>query len=163
MPTCSFCDASVPATATRCPSCGAEQPERGPIASPALEDELCALIQQGAAIPAIKRYREVTGAGLAEAKRAVDALIESGSFSSTSNSSRGATQNLESDVLSVLSREGKIAAIKLYRDRTKVPLNEAKAAVEEIAARHGIAAKGGGCAGMVFMAVLAISAAVSLL
>ena len=38
------------------------------------DDELRALIESGQKIEAIKRYREMTGAGLAEAKEAVEAI-----------------------------------------------------------------------------------------
>ncbi|MDC0770487.1 ribosomal protein L7/L12 [Streptomyces sp. HD] len=37
-------------------------------------DEVVALVRQGKQIPAIKLYREITGAGLKEAKEAVDRL-----------------------------------------------------------------------------------------
>ncbi|NUP21203.1 MAG: hypothetical protein HOZ81_35085 [Streptomyces sp.] len=37
-------------------------------------DEVVELVRQGKPLPAIKRYREITGAGLAEAKEAVDRL-----------------------------------------------------------------------------------------
>ncbi|MFJ4314806.1 hypothetical protein ACIP46_05935 [Streptomyces lavendulae] len=47
---------------------GIEEPE------PAGMDEVRTLARDGRDVSAIKRYREITGAGLAEAKRAVDAL-----------------------------------------------------------------------------------------
>ncbi|MFF3894565.1 ribosomal protein L7/L12 [Streptomyces sp. NPDC001812] len=37
-------------------------------------DEIVALVREGKRIQAVKAYREVTGAGLAEAKEAVDRL-----------------------------------------------------------------------------------------
>jgi ribosomal protein L7/L12 len=37
-------------------------------------DEVLALLVDGKKIPAIKRYRELTGAGLREAKEAVDEI-----------------------------------------------------------------------------------------
>ncbi|MFH1269280.1 MAG: zinc ribbon domain-containing protein [Planctomycetota bacterium] len=54
-------------------------------------------------------------------------------------------------------REGrKIQAIKVYREKTAVSLQEAKEAVEAIAAKHGITAgQGAGCAGVVLLAVVA--------
>ena len=42
--------------------------------SPASDPELQRLVRDGKTIQAIKRYRELTGAGLAEAKDAVEAL-----------------------------------------------------------------------------------------
>ncbi|MFJ3882966.1 hypothetical protein ACIPW5_36645 [Streptomyces sp. NPDC090077] len=47
---------------------GIEEPE------PAGMDEVRALVREGRTVSAIKVYRQITGAGLAEAKRAVDAL-----------------------------------------------------------------------------------------
>ena len=41
---------------------------------PAGMDEVLALLADGRKIPAIKRYRELTGAGLREAKEAVDEI-----------------------------------------------------------------------------------------
>jgi hypothetical protein len=54
---------------------------------------------------------------------------------------------IEQQVLSLLRGGQKIAAIKLYRDKTGVGLAEAKGAVESLAAVHGIAAPKNGCAG----------------
>ena len=45
-----------------------------PESVPAGMDEVLALLEAGEKIPAIKRYREVTGAGLREAKDAVDEI-----------------------------------------------------------------------------------------
>ncbi|MEU6866333.1 hypothetical protein ABZ924_24260 [Streptomyces sp. NPDC046876] len=49
---------------------GVEEPE------PAGLDEVRALLRAGRTIEAIKAYRGLTGAGLAEAKQAVDALAQ---------------------------------------------------------------------------------------
>lgn len=49
--------------------------ERSPVAPAQISPQLAAQIQQGRKIEAIKLYREETGAGLAEAKEAVEALI----------------------------------------------------------------------------------------
>jgi ribosomal protein L7/L12 len=45
-----------------------------PSASAGVDPEVVALASQGKKIEAIKRYRELTGVGLAEAKDAVDRL-----------------------------------------------------------------------------------------
>lgn len=42
---------------------------------PGITPEIRALVTQGKVIPAIKAYREETGAGLREAKEAIDAFI----------------------------------------------------------------------------------------
>lgn len=47
---------------------GIEEPE------PAGLDDVRGLMGEGRTVSAVKRYREITGAGLAEAKRAVEAL-----------------------------------------------------------------------------------------
>ena len=48
--------------------------EMTPGASAGVDPEVVALAQSGKKIEAIKRYRELTGVGLAEAKEAVDRL-----------------------------------------------------------------------------------------
>ena len=60
----------------------------------------------------------------------------------------------EQELLDLLRQGRKIEAIKRYREATGVGLKEAKDAVEALAARHGIAAKGSGCAGVVLIAVV---------
>ncbi|MEV7724457.1 hypothetical protein AB0P15_06945 [Streptomyces sp. NPDC087917] len=47
---------------------GIEEPE------PAGMDEVRALVRDGRTVAAVKRYRQITGASLVEAKRAVDSL-----------------------------------------------------------------------------------------
>ncbi len=79
--------------------------------------------------------------------------MSGGSLVATSTTSTYDVTNLEANVLNALSRDGKIAAIKFYRERTKVGLKEAKEAVEGIATRHGVAAKGSGCAGVLLLFV----------
>lgn len=164
MPTCTFCDAEVPVTASRCPSCGAEQPRREvEEGAQSLEDDLRALLQRGDKIGAIKRYREATGVGLAEATHAVEAFRSGGAIDARTSTPSSDEKGFETEVLNALSRDGKIAAIKIYRERTKVGLKEAKEAVEGLAARHGVAAKGSGCAGMVLLFVFAVAAVVTLI
>ena len=91
-------------------------------------------------IAAIKLYRETTGAGLKEAKDAVEAL-ESGQPRPAAEVADG----LEHDVLVLLRAGQKIAAIKLYRDKTGAGLAESKKAVEAIASRNGIQSANSGC------------------
>ena len=60
------------------------------------------------------------------------------------------------ELLALLGRGQKIAAIKLYRQKTGLGLAEAKAAVERLAAQHGVAAaQGSGCGGTA-LALIAI-------
>jgi ribosomal protein L7/L12 len=102
---------------------------------------------EGRKIEAIKLYREVTGAGLKEAKEAVEALDRRGGLPSVDD------PEFEPGLLSLLRQGLKIDAIKLYRERTGAGLKEAKEAVEALASRHGIAPKGPGCAGVVALAL----------
>jgi kynurenine formamidase/ribosomal protein L7/L12 len=90
--------------------------------------ELLALLAEGRKIEAIKRYREVTGAGLAVAKETVEAL-ERGEPLPTKEPVDSAFGN---EIVLLLQGGKKIGAIKLYRERTGVGLKEAKDAVEAL-------------------------------
>ncbi len=59
----------------------------------------------------------------------------------------------EAQLLAELQAGRKISAIKLYREKTREGLKEAKDAVEELAAKHGITSQGGGCAGVLLLTV----------
>jgi len=110
-------------------------------------------LRQGRKIDAIKLYREYTGAGLAEAKAAVEEL------ESRSPSAPGAPVNSAEPlpgVKAAVLRGEKIAAIMLYREQSGAGLREAKVAVEKIEAelrakspdKFTAAASGKGCLGM---------------
>jgi ribosomal protein L7/L12 len=85
-------------------------------------------LAEGRKIEAIKRYREVTGAGLAAAKETVEAL-ERGEPLPTKEPVDSAFEN---EIVLLLQGGKKIGAIKLYRERTGVGLKEAKDAVEAL-------------------------------
>lgn len=114
--------------------------------SAAQQAELLALLQQNDKIGAIKRYREfVPSAGLAEAKAAVEWLA--GGPSAVSNAVESTAPPMpfspaqEQELLALLQRRQKIAAIKRYRElRPGTELMDARKAVEALAARHGIQA-----------------------
>ncbi len=81
MPKCDFCGRSYPATAEACPGCGDKNVnvERAPAADPDaevtdFEARILAELQSSGKISAIKLYRAETGAGLKDAKDAVEAL-----------------------------------------------------------------------------------------
>ncbi|MGA2067554.1 MAG: ribosomal protein L7/L12 [Thermoguttaceae bacterium] len=76
----------------------------------------------------------------------------------TSESGTPEPDSLEGQVLSLMKAGQKIAAIKLHRQETGSGLKEAKDAVEALAAKHGIIARGAGCAGMVLLVLLAFVA-----
>ena len=87
------------------------------------------LLRQGQKIEAIRLYRECTGAGLAEAKVAVDAIEAKLQPGPSTLPKHG--ENL-ADVEEALFRGKKILAIKRYRQCTDAGLAEAKMAVERI-------------------------------
>jgi len=118
-----------------------------------LEAEIRSLLADGRKIEAVKLYREQTGAGLAEAKEAVEALER--------DEARGAEgpadSDLEPEIVSLLEQGRKIEAVKLYREKTGVDLKEAKDAVEAIAAEHHIPGPSG-CLGMVLLVLATLLA-----
>ncbi len=99
------------------------QPTLGADASPEQ------LLRAGRKIEAIKRYRELTGAGLKEAKDAVEAL-ESGRSATLPPKSSVLRQVNDSEIEAQIRSGHLIDAIKLYREKTGVGLKEAKDAVE---------------------------------
>lgn len=156
MPQCTRCHKTVAPNAERCPHCGAwlSQLDDTPEPSPdSLEDLIRSLLSQGQIIPAIKLYRERTGVvGLAEAKAAVERIGRGESFTdqeAVGADSQVAADALEEQILELLVAGKKIAAIKLYRERTGSGLKDSKDAVEALAARHGIVAPArSGCVGV---------------
>jgi ribosomal protein L7/L12 len=119
----------------------------------ATEDEIRQLLASGNKIAAIKRYREATGAGLAEAKVAVESLEAGGSFSE-----RGRSDNsdLTDQIVDLPGRGEKIEAVKLYREQTGGGLKEAKEAVGRIGEQNGIqSSSGSGCLGIVLLGIVA--------
>jgi len=125
---CMFCDRMNPPGATRCLDCGAELPAATDTAPQPVDDQLMDLIRSGKKIEAIKEYRERTGAGLKEAKDAVEALERGGSIVTRSANERATDQ----EIVDLLQSGEKIGAIKLYRERTGAGLKEAKDAVESL-------------------------------
>lgn len=100
-------------------------------------------MRAGNKIEAVKLYREYTGAGLADAKEAVE-MIEEGlsleavhsRFSPASSTSSPIPATLQPEranwIKEALFKGNKIEAIKLYRDGTNLGLKESKEAVEKI-------------------------------
>jgi kynurenine formamidase/ribosomal protein L7/L12 len=115
------------------------------------EDELRALMAAGRKIDAIKQYRAATGAGLTDAKNAVEALERAGS-----PPSRESTDSpFESEILSLLEQGRKIGAIKLYREKTGVGLKEAKDFIDALAEDQHIGARSkSGCLGVVLLLIV---------
>jgi ribosomal protein L7/L12 len=119
--------------------------------SKALVSEIVSLTSQGRLIDAIKLYRERTGAGLAEAKQAVEKMQQV--FEEQPGISQDQPETAsDAELVDLLRQREKVQAIRLYRQRTGCDLREAKEAVERLAAEHGIEAQGVGCLGVLFIA-----------
>jgi ribosomal protein L7/L12 len=109
-------------------------------------EEIASLLRAGKKINAIKAYREITGASLAEAKDAVErldmALRMYGTMVVADALMEVAQQGMpmDMDVQSILltemaflvSKGQYIQAIKLYRERTGMGLSDAKMVVDRI-------------------------------
>jgi ribosomal protein L7/L12 len=116
-----------------------------------LEQQVRLLLDQGQKIEAVKVYKDQTGASLAEAKEAIEAM-QAGAGPPSPPEIGG---DLEAELLRLLEAGEKTEACKLYRNRMGVALIEAKQAVEALAASHGLVPQRAGCLGMVLAVVLA--------
>jgi len=85
-------------------------------------------------IHAIKLYREATGAGLAEAKDAVEAMARDEYVKPPSLEQDFDNPILDGKIKSLLARRQKIEAVKIYREEYGVGLKDAKDAVDRIEA-----------------------------
>jgi large subunit ribosomal protein L7/L12 len=159
MPRCPFCDQDNPPGLKDCVQCRATLPrdpeaERTSSHAGEFEDELRRLVAEGNKIEAIRRFRAATGAGLAEAKKAVEALAAGGPPGGWSGGNV-----LDDELRSLLKRGDKIGAIKLYRGRTGEGLREAKDTVEALARQEGLPVRGAGCLGSLVCVLLTLAAA----
>jgi len=158
---CPFCNHNNPPGATRCAECKAElfNPDEAASAPPSgadsnsLDGRVLALLTDGRKIEAIKLYRDVTGAGLKEAKDAVESLERGGSLPKRTAPGTNVDQP---QILELLRAGQKIRAIKLYRDQTGSGLADAKNAVEALARAEGLPAGNSGC-GSAALSLLAIA------
>jgi ribosomal protein L7/L12 len=108
------------------------------------------LLKQGKRSEAVTRYREMTGFGLIEARKAVDNLT-------ASPAARHVTPELERDLLKLLNQQQLFQAIRLYRTQTGQGLQEAREAVETLARRNQVAMPTTiGCSGFVVAIVAAL-------
>ena len=116
-----------------------------------LQKEVLSLLEEGNKIGAIKRFREETGAGLKQAKDAVEAIERGSPLPSPAQGDDAFARELSE----LLEAGQKINAIKRYRERTGVGLKEAKDAVERMQARLGPPVVGrSGCLGLVALGLL---------
>ena len=129
----------------------ADVARRAEAASSGTEGDIISMLEQGRKIDAIRMYREQTGAGLREAKDAVEALERGENLPAAARpaGSAGVRADLKADVWALMQDGQKIQAIKFYRERTGCGLKQAKDAVEAVAREHGVAPKAAGCLGMI--------------
>lgn len=150
MSNCIFCDQDNPPGLTQCRLCQAPLPdsETGRLPDDAFQRHLHRLLSEQQRIPAIAAYRRHTGVDLTAAVEAIDAIERDQQFNVNPSDA-----DLEWEIIGFLERSEKIAAIKLYRERTSVGLKEAKDAVEAIEQRMGLATgpAPGGCFGMILL------------
>jgi ribosomal protein L7/L12 len=124
------------------PLTGTTPPVSNTSAAPAISaalSEVYLLAQQGNKIQAIKRYRELTGVGLKEAKDFVEAMPLTGAspprITPAGIPTQGGAPAASADLSEVylLAQQGnKIQAIKRYRELTGVGLKEAKDFVDRL-------------------------------
>lgn len=103
-------------------------------ATAANDAELNDAVASGRLIDAIRRYRNLTGTGLVEAKAAVEALMQGrdpAREAERTNAVKAAALN-DAEVNDALAAGNLIGAIKRYRELTGVGLAEAKQAVETL-------------------------------
>jgi ribosomal protein L7/L12 len=171
MPQCPRCQHTVAPDAERCPDCGASLSQQDRLPEPSAEllaGAIRLLMKQGRKIEAVKLYREQRDVGLAVAKDAVE-RIERGESLPDEFEETIVPDDFDGQLLQLLSSNQKIAAIKLYRERTGSGLKEAKDAVEALGARHGIVAQSpqrGSCLGnlaFLFLAFLGVALAIFVL
>jgi ribosomal protein L7/L12 len=147
---CRHCGTKVPVAF---PQGAAKPPAAAAPADPA-DADIAELARRGQQIEAIKRYRERHGVGLAEAKYAVETLDAARKPGAASD-----RHSVDNEVVVLLRAGRKIEAVKVYRQRHRVGLKEARKAVEALGAQHGVAARGFGCAGVILLIVAGVSAA----
>lgn len=113
-----------------------------------------ALLISGKKLAAVKRYREATGASLAESKQAVESMQAT---IAPAQPTPMTDSNLNSQVVSLLHQGERIKAVKLYKSQAGVRLKEAKQAVDRIGEQHGIpVTSGSGCLGVILLVIVGI-------
>lgn len=90
------------------------------------------LLHEQQLINAVKYYREVTGSSLAEAKEAIEEMARDESVKPPDDVRDMDNPILISRIKSLLARNRKIDAVKIYREEYGIGLKEAKNAVDRI-------------------------------
>ncbi|MFO0892562.1 MAG: ribosomal protein L7/L12 [Isosphaeraceae bacterium] len=162
---CPYCNTVITPGSVHCDHCGATSDVRTtpPVISPQLDAELRMILSEGQKIQAIKHLRESTGAGLKEAKDAVERLEQG--LPPAAPDAAAQDRPLQDELAALLRAGRKIEAIKLYRARTGAGLKEAKDAVERmgIAPDPGASRPGSGCLGVLLLLVIGGAAIVAAL
>ncbi len=109
----------------------------GPPAPPTMLDaaaiqQISDLLTAGKQIEAIKRYREATGVGLAQAKDAIDAWDPRRHMGSPAAPSASAGDDLAVGARAVKQTSGDVHAIRFVREQTGWGLAEAKGYVDRL-------------------------------
>lgn len=156
---CRDCGAEVEDGVSLCPHCGTPIDSFVDPESVATDDallrEVWEIARTEGMISAVKRYREATGSDLAQAKRVVDGLLATGGAGEQFLAQRPPMEHLEAEVLDIARQQGKIAAIRRYREAQGCGLKEAKEAVEAMLTEHGVEPRAGsGCAIVLLLAFL---------
>lgn len=100
---------------------------------PEQEARIRQIAQSGRMIEAIKEYRLLTNAGLAESKAAVEALrFGAGASASATQPPTAIDSSRRQQILDLMAQDKKIEAIKLFRGWTGADLKQAKDAVEAL-------------------------------
>ena len=97
------------------------------------DEELLAMLQGGHFIAAIKRYRDTHGVGLEEAKAALDAWRAKSQRNeqvAEAVSNVASTAATDPQIVAAIRKGAIIEAIKLYRAKTGVSLQDAKEAID---------------------------------
>lgn len=143
----------MPPDSGQCSGCGALAAETSATSADALRAEVRRLVATGHKLDAIKLYRKVTGAGLAETKTAIESdftIVHPAPALSSS------PEAFEQELLQRISQEGLLPAIKWVRGQTQMGLKESKDFVDQIAAKHGIQPAGRGCLGLFLLAIATV-------
>jgi len=100
--------------------------------------QIVEFMQRGQKINAIKRYRDLTNAGLKEAKDAIEFAYEQSqppqnTFSTPTTEPMPVNREVlrDPELVAAMQRGNKIAAIKRYRELTNAGLKDAKDAIEQ--------------------------------
>jgi ribosomal protein L7/L12 len=111
------------------------------------------MLAEGRRIEAIKVYREHTGAGLKDAKDAVEAIEQARPIGLPT----GASGAVDETFLDLLRAGSTINAIKRYREVTGASLKDAKDAVVRLREAHGFTVRDrAGCLGFIVPVFLAL-------